>query len=72
MTGCCDDYRCQRKRPIGIYMADLSSRVYAATDYQERSPGRYTAYRRHDITDQVRQFIITNPQWVRAVLRLGK
>jgi hypothetical protein len=69
VSRCCDEPDCRRKIPIGIYLADFSERVFAATSSRERSPGHYAAKTRHDITPQMRRFIKANPAWVRKVLR---
>jgi len=68
---CCDEPTCQRRRPLGVYLADLTepNRVFVVTDYTERSPGHYIARQRHDVTAQVKDFIRRNPEWVSAILR---
>ena len=71
--GCCDEPDCRRRYPIGIYLADFSDRVFAATGRRvvsERGDGTATfaATERHDITSQLREFIRRNPDWVRAAL----
>ena len=71
--GCCDEPDCRRRYPIGIYLADFSDRVFAATTrrvVRERGDGTATfaATGRHDVTRQVREFISRNPDWVGAVL----
>lgn len=70
---CCDEPTCQRRKPLGVYLADLGqpARVYLVTRYTERKgkPGHYVANERHDITEQVKDLIRRNPEWAQAVLR---
>jgi hypothetical protein len=68
MTACCDEYGCRRKQPIHLYLGELTGQVFAATHAHERSPGHWTAYRKHDVTEAMREFIRRNPAWVREQL----
>jgi len=74
--GCCTEIGCRRREPIFLYHADLSGRVYAATRRRlvgERGDGTATfaATERHDVTEQMREFIRRNPEWVREQLEAG-
>lgn len=71
MSGCCDDYQCARKKPMMIYLADFSGRIYVATHYREKSPGVFVAMGRHDVTEQMKRFIQTHQDWVNEVMREG-
>lgn len=70
---CCDEPTCQRRRPLGLYLTDLAEpyRAYVVTRYTERKgkPGHYVANERHEVTEQIKDFIRRNPEWVSAVLR---
>lgn len=76
MGDCCGEYRCRRKQPIHIYKAILTDQVFAATrarqrrraDSKEIIPGSWEALEKHDVTEQVREFIRRNPEWVRTQL----
>ena len=68
MSGCCDEYRCRRKQPIHLYLGNLTGQVFAATHAHERSPGRWTAYQKHDVTRQMVEFLRRNEAWVREQL----
>jgi len=70
---CCGEPDCTRKHPVGIYLADISDRVYVVTRrrlVRENPDGTalFAAAGRHDVTLQMREFIRRNPDWVRAVL----
>ena len=72
MSGCCGDYRCRRRTPVGLYRADFSGAVYAVTRYvtspADRAGGRYRAVERHEVTDQVTRLILANPEWAAGIL----
>jgi hypothetical protein len=73
MSGCCDEPGCRRAHPVGVYLADLSGRVYAVTSrrvVRDNGDGTalFAAAARHDITIQMRRFITASPSWVRDVL----
>jgi hypothetical protein len=72
--GCCDEYGCTRKHPIGLYLGDFDSRVYAATRMRAVSDhgdgtATFAASEKHDVTRQMRRFIRDNAEWVRAELQ---
>ena len=76
MSGCCGEHECRRSEPIRLYLGDLSGQVYAVTRsrvHVERPDGRNTrrAVERHEVTEQLRSFIRSNPEWVREVLESG-
>lgn len=71
--GCCEEYGCRRKHPIGIYRGDFTGQVYAATNLRlvhDRGDGTgtFSASEKHDITRQMRRFIRSNREWVLEVL----
>jgi hypothetical protein len=72
-SGCCEESGCRRKQPIGIYRGDFTGLVYAATSMRVVSDhgdgtATFAATTRHDITRQMRRFIMANAEWVREVL----
>ena len=71
--GCCAEDGCTRKRPIGLYLGDFTGQVYAATRMRVVSDhgdgtATFAADEKHDVTRQMRRFIRTNAEWVRAEL----
>jgi hypothetical protein len=73
VSACCREYNCRRKQPIGIYKGEFSGIVYAATRMRlvadhEDGTGTFAASERHDITPQVRRFLLDNREWVLSVL----
>lgn len=76
-SGCCAEPGCRRHYPIALYLADFSGRVFAATRRRvvsEREDGTATfaATDRHDVTDQMREFIRRNSEWVREQLEADR
>jgi len=71
--GCCEEYGCRRKHPIGLFVGDWDGRVYAATRMRVVSDhgdgtATFAASEKHDVTRQMRRFIRDNADWVRAEL----
>lgn len=71
---CCTESGCRRRYPISLYLADLSGRVFAVTKrrvVREREDGTATfaATQRHDVTEQMREFVGRNEVWVREQLQ---
>jgi len=70
---CCPEPDCTRKHPIGIYRGDFTGLIYAATSMRvvhDHGDGTATfaANAKHNITPQMRRFILANAEWVREVL----
>jgi hypothetical protein len=73
MSDCCTEDGCRRQYPISLYRADFSGQVYAVTKRRlvgERGDGTATfaATRRHEVTEQMMEFIRRNEAWVREQL----
>ena len=70
---CCHEHNCRRRTPLILYRGDLTGQVYVATsgklvrDHGDGT-GTFAATVRHEVTEQMREFIRRNPDWVREVL----
>lgn len=53
---CCNETRCQRKKPFKIRRGGLTHRVYLITDYAINGTV-LVSQRRHDITDEIEAFM---------------
>jgi hypothetical protein len=65
---CCGEYNCRRTQPIRLYLGEFSGLVYAATRSKHMGGNTFSAVERHEVTEQMREFIRGNPAWVREVL----
>jgi hypothetical protein len=67
---CCYESGCHRKQPLAIYLGDFSQQVFVVTRWRTRGDkaGQYVAAERHDVTEQVRDFLRLNRAWVLKVL----
>jgi hypothetical protein len=70
VSGCCGEFGCKRRRPISLYKGDFGGQVFAVT--RSRQDGelpdgraRMVALERHDVTEQLRRFIVRECEWRR-------
>lgn len=73
MSGCCDEYNCKRKTPLGINLGWLTGEVYVNTRMRlvadnGDGTGTFSASERHVVTRQMESFIRENREWVEGVL----
>lgn len=56
---CCNEYRCERKKPFLLRRGFLSGRIHLITDYKPAKHSEHVieALRKHDMTAEVEAFM---------------